>query len=100
MKFTLTVVSVFTALLLFSCRELEEEPQEQNVQPPQQTSAVVNVHTVVVQEVIQATGYTYLNVKENDRVFWIAITKREMEVGDTFSFTGGLTMTNFESKDL
>lgn len=100
MKLTLTAISFLTALLLFSCREKEEEPQEQYVQPPQQSSAVANVHTVVVQEVIQARAYTYLNVKEKDSDFWIAITKREIEAGETFSFAGGLAMKNFESKDL
>ncbi|MHC4244053.1 MAG: GW dipeptide domain-containing protein [Planctomycetota bacterium] len=100
MKLTLIAISVLTALLLFSCREIEDEPQEQHAQPPQQTSAAANVHAVVVQEVIQANSYTYLNVKENDSTFWIAITKREMVVGETFSFAGGLKMTDFESKDL
>jgi len=100
MKLTLTAILVLTALLLFSCREKEEKPQEQPVQPPQQTGAGANVHTVVVKEVIQASAYTYLKVKENDRDFWIAITKREIEIGETLSFAGGLEMKNFESKDL
>jgi len=100
MKLTLTAISVLTVLLLSSCRAKEEEPQGQHVQPPQQANADTNVHTVVVQEVIQATGYTYLSVKENDSVFWIAITKREVEAGETISFANGLAMKNFESKDL
>jgi hypothetical protein len=100
MKLTLTAISVLAVLLLFSCREIEEEPREQNVQPPQQASAGSNVHTVVVQDVIQAKGYTYLNVKENDSEFWIAITKREIETGETFSFADGLAMKNFTSKEL
>jgi hypothetical protein len=100
MKLTLTAISVLTALLLFSCREKEEEPQQQSVQPPQQAGARANVHTVVVQEVLQARAYTYLHVKEKDTDFWIAITKREVEPGETFSYAGGLEMKNFESKDL
>jgi hypothetical protein len=54
----------------------------------------------VVQEVIQASKYTYLKVKEKDRAFWIAIAKREIEAGETISYAGGLEMKNFESKDL
>ncbi|MFC1635428.1 hypothetical protein ACFL5Z_11350 [Planctomycetota bacterium] len=100
MKLTLTAISILTALLLFSCREKEEEPQEQHVQPPQQISAGANVHTVVIQEVVQASAYTYLKVKEKDRDYWIAITKRDIEAGETLSFAGGLEMKNFESKDL
>jgi len=100
MKLMLTVISVLAALLLSSCRGKEEEQQGQYVQPPQQTIAGANVHTVVVQEVIQASGYTYLKVKENDSEFWIAVTKREIETGATFSFAGALEMKNFTSKDL
>ncbi|MFC1794952.1 hypothetical protein ACFL3Q_15360 [Planctomycetota bacterium] len=55
---------------------------------------------MVVQEVVQATSYTYLKVKEADSEFWIAITKREIEAGETISFSGALEMRNFESKDL
>ena len=100
MKHPFAAISIVTALLFFSCREKEEEPQKQHVQSPQHTGAGANVHTVVVQEVIQARAYTYLNVKEKDSDFWIAITKREIEVGETLSFAGGLAMKNFESKDL
>ena len=66
----------------------------------QQGGATVDVHTAVVQEVIQATSYTYLKVKEADSEFWIAITKREIEAGETISFSGALEMKNFQSKDL
>jgi len=93
-------MSILAVLLLSSCREQKEEPQGQNVQPPQQAVAGANVHTVVVQEVIQASGYTYLKVKENDSEFWIAVTKREIEAGATFSFSDGLAMQNFTSKEL
>ena len=100
MKLTLTAILVFAALLLSSCRGKEEEQQGQYVQPPQQNIAGANVRTVVVQEVIQASGYTYLKVKENDSDLWVAITKREIKVGETFSFADGLAMKNFTSKEL
>ncbi|MCP4612012.1 MAG: hypothetical protein GY845_25200 [Planctomycetes bacterium] len=100
MKLTLTVISVLAVLLLSSCREQKEELQGQNIQPPQQAVAGANVHSVVVQEVIQASGYTYLKVKENDSEFWIAVTKREIEAGATFSFADALEMKNFTSKEL
>ena len=100
MKLTLTAMSILAALLLSSCREQKEEMQGQYAQPSQQSVAGANAHTVVVQEVIQASGYTYLKVKENDSEFWIAVTKREIEAGATFSFADALEMKNFRSKDL
>ncbi|OHB79966.1 MAG: hypothetical protein A2Z25_08370 [Planctomycetes bacterium RBG_16_55_9] len=100
MKLTLTSLLVLSALLLVSCQEKENEPQEQPVQPAQQIHDGADVHKAVVQEIVQASAYTYLKLKEGDRDYWIAVTKREIEPGKTISFTGGLEMKNFESKDL
>lgn len=107
MKLTLTAISILLALESLSCRQKEQEQKEQQVQPQQQQNihtqqggAAADLHTVVVQEVVQATSYTYLKVKEADSEFWIAITKREIEAGETISYAGGLEMKNFESKDL
>ncbi len=94
MKLKLTAVLILMVFLSFSCRQKEEKPQEQQVH------AGANMHTAVVQEVLQTTSYTYLNVKENDRDFWIAVSKRETNAGETISFAEGLPMKNFESKDL
>lgn len=94
MKLTLWTISIFLALALLSCRQKKAEQNQQ------QDRTAVDVRTVVVQEVIQATSYTYLKVKEADRDFWIAINKRQIEAGATISFAGGLEMRNFESKDL
>jgi len=99
MKFTLTAISIVLALVSLSCREKNQEQQAQQ-QNMQQREATVDVHTAVVQEVIQATSYTYLKVKEEDKDFWIAINKREIEVGAKVSFMGSLEMKNFQSKDL
>jgi len=99
MKLTLTAITILTMLVLFSCRQKEETPHQQ-AQPQEQAEADVSVHTAVVQEVLQAAAYTYLNVKENDTNFWIAVTKREIQPGATISFAEGLEMNNFQSKDL
>lgn len=100
MKLKLTAISILMVFLSFSCGQKEEKPQEQQVQSQQQAHAGANIHTGVVQEVLQATSYTYLKVEEGDRYFWIAISKRESKVGETISFAAGHEMKNFESKDL
>ena len=57
MKFTLTVISVLLALVSFSCRQKEQgqkEPQSQQQHVhTQQGGIAADLHTVVVQEVIQ-----------------------------------------------
>ena len=100
MRLTLTAISILLALASLSCRENKQQQQARQQQQPRQDEAAVNVHNVVVQEVFQATAYTYLKVKEADENFWIAINRREIEPGAKISFAGALEMRNFQSKDL
>lgn len=99
MRLTLTAISILLALASLSCREKKQQQQAQQQQTVQDMAAA-KVHNVVVQEVIQATSYTYLRVKEADKDYWIAINKREIEPGAKISFSGALEMNNFPSKDL
>jgi len=58
-------------------------------------------HKVVVEEVLQANAYTYLNVTENGNEQWIAVTRiDDVKKGDTFYYKDFMEMKNFESKDL
>jgi hypothetical protein len=112
MKIATTTVSVVIILLALSCRQKEAEPQAQNTEPqstapaqqqvPAQPSPAAATGTItgVVEEVLQATSYTYLKVKADDRDIWIAVTKREIQAGETISFAAELEMKNFQSKDL
>jgi hypothetical protein len=100
MKTLLPVISILMVLFLLSCKEREGNTEIQGVKPQQQKLTVADVHTVVVQEVISGNSYTYLKVKEEDSIFWIAITKREMKTGETISFKDPLEMKNFTSKEL
>lgn len=58
-----------------------------------------DLHTVIVNEVLPTDKYVYLNVTEGKEQFWIATTKKEVEVGQTYFYKGGLLKTNFESKE-
>jgi len=108
MKLTLTAIAILTVLLLASCRPEEQAASEEQSQPapveqalsPHPPTAQAAVHVGTVQEVLQASAYTYLRVKEQDQDVWVAITKREMPVGEKVSFGDALEMKNFHSKDL
>lgn len=65
-----------------------------------QNTAPVSSNVFEVTEVIQASSYTYLKVKENMNERWVAVTKQEINVGDVYYYDEALQMTNFESKDL
>lgn len=60
----------------------------------------VSNHKVTVQEVLQTTSYTYLYVKENDSLSWLAVPKMDAQTGHTYYYSEGLPMTEFESKEL
>ena len=107
MKIKLIAISILMSTLLLACQKKADEPKQQSqpAQPAQQKSPALvpqqpEIHTVVVQEVIQATAYTYLKVKENDADAWVAIKKAQIEPGETISYANPLEMRDFTSKDL
>ena len=69
-------------------------------QSSSQTQSQVVDRVFEVTEVIQASGYTYMKVKENMSEKWVAVTKQEANVGDIYYYDEALQMTNFTSKDL
>jgi len=58
------------------------------------------VHEVVVKEVIQTSGYSYLLVKENEAETWLAVELMEAKAGETYYYKGGFMMKDFRSKEL
>ena len=115
MKILLPAMSILMVLCLASCKESEvktevqdTQPQPQknaatetaDVQPQEQKVAVTDLHTVVVQKVVQGNSYTYLKVKEGETVNWVATGKTEIQEGETISFKNPLEMKNFTSKEL
>ncbi|MBI5430808.1 MAG: hypothetical protein HY938_10185 [Nitrosomonadales bacterium] len=55
----------------------------------------------VVQEVIQAAAYTYIQVMgKQDGLVWIAGPKIEVQAGDRIGYSKGVNMSNWYSKEL
>lgn len=64
------------------------------------TSFNEDLHEVIVEEVLQADRYVYLNVKEEGNgQFWIATRKQEAKEGEVYFYRRPLMKTNFESKE-
>lgn len=61
---------------------------------------VIHERVFEVSEVIQASGYTYLKVKESSEEKWMAVTKQDVQAGDVLYYDEAMPMTNFHSKDL
>ncbi len=70
------------------------------MQQQQTTTQSSAGHVFEVTEVIQATSYTYMKVKENMLERWVAVTKTDANVGDVYYYDSALEMNNFNSKDL
>ena len=56
-------------------------------------------HLVVVNEALNTDKYTYLQVTEDAEDFWIAIPRREVEIGETYYYEGGLLKKHFHSTE-
>ena len=66
---------------------------------PKSTSPQSSMHSVKVLETLPTDKYVYLYVEEGDEKFWIATTKKEVEIGETYYYKNGILKTNFESKE-
>ncbi len=64
------------------------------------TNEKSSMHEIVVNEIVNTSSYTYLNVSENNKAYWIAIPKSNVEKGKTYYYVGGLEMKNFKSTEL
>jgi uncharacterized protein YcfL len=105
---------VLATLVLFSCNSkpkviVEDSASVSNSSAGVTTSnpstaadvktTTTDMHQVIVIEILQAERYTYLKVKENADIFWIATGKLEAKVGNKYFYRGGLLKTNFESQE-
>ncbi len=72
-------------------------PISENV--PIVSVAATSIHEVTVEEILNTEKYSYLFVSEKGDNFWIAISKRDVSVGDTYFYKGGLLKKNFFSKE-
>ncbi|GJL74337.1 MAG TPA: hypothetical protein PKM20_03150 [Nitrosomonas sp.] len=53
-----------------------------------------------VVDVLDTTGYTYMELENGDRRFWIAAPTTKVNKGDHIRFVESMSMENFTSKTL
>lgn len=53
-----------------------------------------------VVDILDTTGYTYMELENGDRRFWIAAPTTKVNVGDHIRFVESMSMENFTSKTL
>lgn len=90
----------FTIVIFFgSCEPRQGKSIDE---APSKNSGIqkTSMSEIVAKEVLQANSYTYVKALEGDREIWIAIPKRDVEVGKTYYFKPEMEMKDFKSKDL
>ena len=59
-----------------------------------------STHTAKVLETMSSGGYTYMKVQDGKKEYWIAMTQRDVKVGQSISYSEQGWMQNFHSKTL
>lgn len=94
-KLLLIITVAFTTFLLEPALVLSD----QNVSSTK-TEKLPNDEGIVV-SVMDTTGYTYMELENGGKRFWIAApTTKEVKVGDHIRFVENMRMHNFTSKTL
>ncbi len=95
----LLYVLLIGIILFTACKS--EQGRAKAVEGEKQASNVkIETHNIVVKEVVQTSQYTYLEVTEDDKDFWIAVSKVDVKKGAKLQFDDYLEMKDFESKEL
>lgn len=94
MRHTLILLSALSIFLFNSCEKEKEQPNTTSAQVP------AGVHAVKALESMDASDYTYINVEENGKQYWVAVPKMQVNIGDKYFFSKSMEMKNFKSETL
>jgi len=81
--------------LMVSCKK-----NDAKYKPKVDAPVASSVHSIKVKEVLQTSSYTYLFVTEDNKDYWIAVGKIDVEAGASLSYSSFNTMKDFKSKEL
>lgn len=90
--------ALFILILSISTVQAMPSAAGNNAMPAPKPGAIA--HTVKVEATMNSGGYTYAQVTEGKKTFWIAAPKTELKKGETISFYEQMMMEQFTSKTL
>ena len=102
MKFNIIALLLVICTMILACnnpREIEAEVKSDAKEVSSSSSMTTDVHEVIVMDILNTSNYTYLQVKEKDRLYWIAVPGQEVLKGETYYYKGGLMQKDFKSKE-
>ena len=95
MKLFLTILTA-AVFLTAGCNSDEEVQTKNSLTNEFKKEA----HIAMVVDKINTSNYTYLQVSENKKTFWIAVPSMEIEIGETVYFSKFMEMKDFKSETI
>lgn len=101
MKFSsLSLIALMGCLLFSSTQVMAIHHEPQDSQSPHASSVKMANNEGTVVDIIDTTGYTYMELENGGNRFWIAAPTTKVNKGDRIRFVQDMVMTNFTSKTL
>ena len=87
-------------IFLIGCWNDDSNSQEITETKNITSNAESNSRSGIVVDKMDAGSYSYLQLKENDKLYWVAVPKLEIENGESIYFSEYLEMIDFKSETL
>jgi len=95
------VLLLFAIIIFFiGCGNDDSNSQEITETKNNTTNIESNSRSGIVVDKMDAGSYSYLQLKENDKLYWVAVPKLEIENGESIYFSEYLEMIDFKSETL
>ena len=83
---------------MVACSKKEEKPKMMNTDTKDEMTT--SIHQGEVVDKLDTSNYSYLQIKENDNTYWIAVPTMDVKKGEKVFFSQYMEMKNFKSETL
>ena len=95
------VLLLFAIIIFFiGCANDDNKSQETVENTNQISNVESSSRSGIVVDKVDAGSYSYLQLKENDKLYWVAVPKLEIENGESIYFSQYMEMIDFKSETL
>ena len=95
------VLLLFAIIIFFiGCANDDNKSQETVENTNQISNVESSSRSGIVVDKLDAGSYSYLQLKENDKLYWVAVPKLKIENGESIYFSQYMEMKDFKSETL
>ncbi len=95
------VLLLFAIIIFFiGCANDDNKSQETVENTNQISNVESSSRSGIVVDKVDAGSYSYLQLKENDKLYWVAVPKLKIENGESIYFSQYMEMRDFKSETL